>query len=94
MIHSSSSSSTPVGPSGAFAAVNAHSVNSPDSGSVGRPAGYRVPITASGQASFGIRCQRCPLRQRCTTAAGGRTIHVHPHEDELRAARRHATTRA
>ena len=51
-------------------------------------------ITASGQASFTIRCQRCPLRQRCTTATGGRTIHVHPHEDELRAARRHATTHA
>jgi IS5 family transposase len=63
-------------------------------GTVGCPAGYRVPITASGQASFGIRCQRCPLRQRCTTATGGRTIHVHPHEDELRAARRHATTHA
>jgi hypothetical protein len=63
-------------------------------GTVGCPAGYRVHITASGQASFGIRCQRCPLRQRCTTATGGRTIHVRPHEDELRAARRHATTRA
>jgi hypothetical protein len=63
-------------------------------GTVGCPAGYRVHITASGQASFGIRCQRCRLRQRCTTATGGRTIHVHPHEDELRAARRHATTRA
>jgi Transposase DDE domain/Transposase domain (DUF772) len=57
------------------------------------PAGYRVHITASGQASFGARCQRCPLRRRCTTATGGRTIHVHPHEAQLRAARRHATTR-
>jgi IS5 family transposase len=63
-------------------------------GTVGCPAGYRAGITASGQASFGRRCQRCPLRQRCTTATGGRTVHVHPHEDELRAARRHATTRA
>jgi len=58
------------------------------------PSRLSVPITASGQASFTIRCQRCPLRQRCTTATGGRTIHVHPHEDELRAARRHATHRA
>ena len=62
-------------------------------GTVTCPAGYQAPITASGQASFGKRCQRCPLRQRCTTATGGRTIHLHPHEDELRAARRRATTR-
>jgi hypothetical protein len=33
------------------------------------------------------------MRQRCTTARHGRTIQVHPHEDELRAARR-ATTRS
>ena len=63
-------------------------------GTVGCPAGYQTPITASGQASFARHCRRCPLRQRCTTASGGRTIHVHPHEDELRAARRRATTRA
>ncbi len=62
-------------------------------GTVGCPAGSKARITASGQASFGTRCQRCPLRQRCTTATGGRTIGVHPHEDELRAARRRATTR-
>jgi hypothetical protein len=62
-------------------------------GTVVCPAGYQTPITASGQASFGRRCARCPLRQRCTTATGGRTIQVHPHEDELRAARRRATTR-
>jgi Transposase DDE domain/Transposase domain (DUF772) len=62
-------------------------------GTVACPAGYQTPITASGQASFGRHCARCPLRQRCTTATGGRTIQVHPHEDELRAARRRATTR-
>jgi IS5 family transposase len=58
------------------------------------PAGATAHITASGQASFGQRCARCPLRVRCTTAITGRTIRVHPHEDELRAARRQATTRA
>jgi hypothetical protein len=63
----------------------------PQAGTVTCPAGSKAPITASGQASF---ARRCPLRQRCTTASGGRTIHVHPHEDELRAARRPATTRA
>ena len=58
------------------------------------PAGNTTKITASGQASFARWCQRCPLRRRCTTAKRGRTIQVHPHEDELRAARRRATTRS
>ena len=58
------------------------------------PAGSTAKITKSGQASFARWCQRCPLRQRCTSARGGRTIRVHPHEDELRAARRRATTRS
>jgi hypothetical protein len=63
-------------------------------GTVRCPAGYTAPITSSGQASFARWCQRCPLRQRCTTAKRGRTIQVHPHQDELRAARRRATTRS
>ncbi len=57
-------------------------------GTVRCPAGYTAPITSSGRASFARWCQRCPLRRRCTTAKRGRTIQVHPHEDELRAARR------
>jgi hypothetical protein len=63
-------------------------------GTVGCPAGHQTKITASGQASFARWCQRCPLRQRCTGAKDGRTIRVHPHEDELRAARRRAMTRS
>jgi hypothetical protein len=58
------------------------------------PAGATASITASGQASFARSCPRCPLRGRCTTAKRGRTIQVHPHEDELRAVRRRATTRS
>jgi Transposase DDE domain/Transposase domain (DUF772) len=58
------------------------------------PVGATAPITSSGQVSFARHCQGCPLRRRCTTAKGGRTIHLHPHEDELRAARRRATTRS
>ena len=57
------------------------------------PAGQVAPITSSGQASFARWCQRCPLRRRCTTAKAGRIIRLHPHEDELRAARRQAVTR-
>jgi hypothetical protein len=63
-------------------------------GTVRCPAGNTTRITASGQASFARHCQHCPLRGRCTTAKDGRTIHIHPHEDELRAARRRATTRS
>jgi hypothetical protein len=58
------------------------------------PAGATAPITSSGRASFARECPSCPLRRRCTTAKGGRTIHLHPHEDELRAARRQAVTRS
>jgi Transposase DDE domain/Transposase domain (DUF772) len=62
-------------------------------GTVRCPAGCTAPITSSGQASFAGYCQGCPLRGRCTTAKEGRTIRLHPHEDELRAARRQAVTR-
>ena len=42
------------------------------------PVGATAPITSSGRVSFARRCQGCPLRRRCTTAKGGRTIHLHP----------------
>jgi hypothetical protein len=63
-------------------------------GTVRCPAGITAPITSSGRVSFARECPSCPLRRRCTTAKGGRTVHLHPHEDELRAARRRATTRS
>jgi Transposase DDE domain/Transposase domain (DUF772) len=63
-------------------------------GTVRCPAGVIVPITNSGQASFARHCPGCPLRRRCTTAKRGRTIRLHPHEDELRAARRRSMTRS
>jgi hypothetical protein len=63
-------------------------------GTVRCPAGATAPITSSGRASFARHCQHCPLRQRCTTAKRGRILHIHPHEPELRAARRRATTRS
>jgi hypothetical protein len=63
-------------------------------GMVRCPAGATAPTTSSGQVSFARHCQGCPLRRRCTTAKGGRTIHLHPHEDELRAARRRSMTRS
>jgi hypothetical protein len=63
-------------------------------GMVRCPVGATASITSSGQASFARWCPGCPLRRRCTTAKGGRTIRLHPHEDELRAARRRAVTRS
>ncbi len=57
------------------------------------PAGVTVPIRPSGrdrhagEARFGTACQACPLAARCTTAAGGRSIAIGPHEAILAAAR-------
>jgi hypothetical protein len=36
---------------------------------------------------FGAVCQSCPLREHCTRAAEGRTLHVHAQEELLQAAR-------
>jgi IS5 family transposase len=52
------------------------------------PAGHTVAIAAKGTASFRHLCSACPLRQRCTTAKGGRVINVGPHDAELVEARR------
>src|SRR5487761_1910854 len=52
------------------------------------PAGHSVTITRSNNAVFDHRCSRCPLRSRCTTAKGGRKIHLTPHDAELVESRR------
>jgi hypothetical protein len=36
---------------------------------------------------FGAACHGCPLAAQCTTAKGGRTIAVGPHEQQLAATR-------
>jgi hypothetical protein len=51
------------------------------------PAGITRHITAHNAVIFGTACRNCPLRQRCTTAKDGRTLHLHEHEGLLRAAR-------
>lgn len=55
-----------------------------DADTVTCPAGYPAPIVrsadGSGVARFAGRCQDCPLRSRCTDAAGGRNVNVHRHE--------------
>ena len=52
------------------------------------PDGHTIALTATNNAVFGTRCRTCPLRARCTTAIDGRTMHIHPHDAELVAARR------
>jgi hypothetical protein len=55
------------------------------------PAGNTTTIRAAraggGTAYFGAVCTQCPLRAQCTTAAGGRTISIGPHEQALADAR-------
>jgi Transposase DDE domain/Transposase domain (DUF772) len=58
---------------------------------VGCPGGITAPIrparVGGGTAYFGLGCAACPLRAQCTTAAGGRTVSVGPHEQALTDAR-------
>jgi hypothetical protein len=56
-------------------------------GTVTCPAGITRRVTASNAVIFGAACRACPLRQRCTTAKGGRTLRLHDHDSLLRAAR-------
>jgi hypothetical protein len=56
------------------------------------PAGHTKTITQSRSFSFGVRCRGCPLRERCTSAKGPRSLTLHEHEALLRAARRQAET--
>ena len=50
-------------------------------------AGITRQLTAKNAVIFGTACRDCPLRERCTTAKDGRTLHLHEHDGLLRAAR-------
>jgi hypothetical protein len=63
-----------------------------DTGTVTCPAGHTRQMTAKRTVTFGKVCTGCPLRARCTTAADGRSMTIHPHENLLRAARAQART--
>lgn len=52
------------------------------------PGGITVPIATKGGATFGAKCRGCTLRSRCTSAADGRHLTIHPHDAELVAARK------
>jgi IS5 family transposase len=51
------------------------------------PNGITVSISARGSASFRAKCRGCPIRQRCTSAADGRTYWVGEHDQLLAQAR-------
>jgi hypothetical protein len=51
------------------------------------PHGTTRPISRSRAVTFGSACRGCPLRERCTTATDGRTLHLHPHDALQRAHR-------
>ncbi|MGO9191942.1 MAG: transposase [Streptosporangiaceae bacterium] len=56
-------------------------------GTVTCPAGITRQVTARNAVIFGAACRACPLREKCTTAKDGRTLHLHEHDGLLRAAR-------
>ena len=47
----------------------------------------RMLPAGGGIASFGIACNNCPLRDRCTNNKEGRTIRIHPKEATLQRSR-------
>jgi len=57
-------------------------------GTVTCPAGHSVRLTPGRAAVFGVLCRVCPLRDRCTKSVAGRTMRLHPHDDELVESRR------
>lgn len=56
-------------------------------GSVTCPAGEVAPIRfgadGAGRAEFADACSTCPLRQRCTASASGRSVSIHRKEEVL-----------
>jgi IS5 family transposase len=68
-------------------AIDAFTIDDFDIDTVGRtatcPAGHIVPLSTKGHASYGRRCEGCPLRPRCTRANNGKSLHVTEHHDLL-----------
>jgi len=54
------------------------------------PAGMTRPISKKRTVTFGAACRGCPLAARCTTAKGGRSLHLHEHDKLQRKHRKRA----
>lgn len=68
-----------------------------EAGQVTCPAGHTAALRPDGQgqvAHFAPACSSCPLAPQCTTAKGGRSVHVGPYEAYLAAARQAQTAAA
>lgn len=63
----------------------------PVAGSLTCPAGHTRTSTPKGTVTFGVACRDCPLRERCTTAVKGRTVHLGEHHQLQREHRQRAT---
>ena len=62
----------------------------PDARTLTCPAGVTRTITAKNNAIFGTACRGCPLVERCTASASGRTVHIHQHDQLQREHRQRA----
>jgi IS5 family transposase len=62
----------------------------PTANTVTCPNGITRPVTGTGKVNFKSACRGCPLRERCTTAAAGRSLTLGPHHARQRAHRARA----
>lgn len=62
----------------------------PAVGTLTCPAGITRTLSPQRRATFKAACRRCPLRERCTSSAEGRTIVLHEHDLLQRAHRARA----
>jgi Transposase DDE domain/Transposase domain (DUF772) len=52
-----------------------------EAGTIRCPQGVALPLTEGGTVRFpAAACAACPVRERCTTSAGGRSVPIHPDE--------------
>lgn len=51
------------------------------------PNGVTKHISVNGRVTFGVSCRGCPVRDRCTAAAGGKKLYVTEHDQFLAANR-------
>lgn len=54
------------------------------------PAGVTRPITKTRKVTFKAACRGCRLRDQCTTASAGRSLHLSPHDERQRRHRQRA----
>lgn len=62
----------------------------PDADTLTCPAAITRKRSAKGTVTFGAACRGCPLRQRCTTSASGRTVLIGQHHQRQREHRKRA----